>query len=54
MKKQKSVSDVEECKEEKLTRCPERLSKDWDAPTYAFYRPLPIVTYIKGRRVHQF
>jgi hypothetical protein len=32
----------------------ERLSKDWKSPIYAFYKPIPEVTNVKGRRCHEF
>jgi hypothetical protein len=31
-----------------------RLSKDWNSPIYAFFKPMPIVEYIDNRRVHIF
>jgi hypothetical protein len=32
----------------------ERLTKEWTAPIYAFFRPVPIVEYVEGRRCHSF
>lgn len=32
----------------------ERLSKEWNAPVYAFYEPVPDVGYEGGRRFHSF
>jgi hypothetical protein len=31
-----------------------RLSKDWNAPVYAFYEPVPEIGYEDGRRYHSF
>ncbi|KAG2086663.1 uncharacterized protein F5147DRAFT_553382, partial [Suillus discolor] len=31
-----------------------RLSKDWTAPVYAFFRSAPTIEYIDGRRCHSF
>jgi hypothetical protein len=31
-----------------------RLSKDWGAPIYAFFKPDPVVEYVDGRRCHAF
>ncbi|KAG1722965.1 uncharacterized protein EDB91DRAFT_1063679, partial [Suillus paluster] len=31
-----------------------RLSKDWTAPIYAFFRSTPTIEYINGRRCHLF
>ena len=31
-----------------------RLSKDWNAPVYAFYQPVPEIGYEDGRRYHSF
>ena len=33
---------------------PERMMKDWNAPIYAFFAPLPKVTMKDGRRAHEF
>jgi hypothetical protein len=33
---------------------PERLTKDWTAPIYTFFRPVPNIEYIGGRRCHTF
>ena len=30
----------------------ERLSKEWNSPVYAFFKPTPSVVYINDRRVH--
>lgn len=27
---------------------------DWNAPIYAFFEPVPTITYVDGRRVHVF
>ncbi|KAF8258098.1 hypothetical protein EI94DRAFT_1527355, partial [Lactarius quietus] len=32
----------------------ERLSKDWDAPIYAFFKPMPVVEYIDQCKAHVF
>ncbi|KAF8234908.1 hypothetical protein L208DRAFT_1071359, partial [Tricholoma matsutake] len=32
----------------------EQLSKDWKSPVYAFYQPVPDITYIAGHRCHEF
>jgi hypothetical protein len=32
----------------------ERLTKDWTAPVYAFFKPTPTVEYVEGRRCHVF
>ena len=32
----------------------ERLSKDWNAPIYAFFKPTPLIDYVDNRRVHAF
>jgi hypothetical protein len=32
----------------------EKLRKDWTAPAYAFYRPVPEIGYEDGRRFHTF
>ena len=32
----------------------ERLSKDWTAPIYAFFKPNPLIEYVEGRRCHAF
>ncbi|KAF8163030.1 hypothetical protein B0H34DRAFT_672127 [Crassisporium funariophilum] len=32
----------------------ERLSKEWNSPIYAFFKPIPLIEYIKERRVHVF
>ena len=32
----------------------ERVSKDWRSPVYAFYHPVPKITYIDERRCHEF
>ncbi|EJD32856.1 hypothetical protein AURDEDRAFT_46353, partial [Auricularia subglabra TFB-10046 SS5] len=32
----------------------ERLSQKWNAPVYAFYRPVPTIGYKNGRRYHEF
>ena len=32
----------------------ERLTKEWTAPIYAFFRPVPIIEYVDGRRSHVF
>jgi hypothetical protein len=37
-----------------LTDKAERLSKDWKSPVYAFYQPIPDVTYVNDRRCHEF
>jgi hypothetical protein len=31
-----------------------RLSRDWKAPIYAFFHPIPDIGYVKGRRCHSF
>ncbi|KAF8960089.1 hypothetical protein BDZ97DRAFT_1761045 [Flammula alnicola] len=31
-----------------------RLAKDWDAPIYVFFKPMPSVEYINGRKAHVF
>lgn len=31
-----------------------RLSKDWNAPVYAFYQPVPEIGYEEDRRYHSF
>jgi hypothetical protein len=30
------------------------LKKDWNAPIYSFFHPVPAVDYDKGRRFHEF
>ena len=32
----------------------EQLMKDWSAPVYAFFKPIPTIDHIEGRRVHIF
>ncbi|TDL29001.1 hypothetical protein BD410DRAFT_695207, partial [Rickenella mellea] len=32
----------------------DRLTKEWTAPVYAFFEPVPLVEYVKGRRSHVF
>jgi hypothetical protein len=32
----------------------DRLSKSWDAPVYAFFKPTPTVQYFKNRKAHVF
>jgi hypothetical protein len=32
----------------------ERLMKDWTSPVYAFFKPIPLIGLIDGRRVHIF
>ena len=32
----------------------DRLSKDWRSQIYAFYEPVPEITYVKGWRCHEF
>jgi hypothetical protein len=32
----------------------ERLSKRWDAPVYAFFKPYPTIEYFDGRKAHVF
>ncbi|KAF8261703.1 hypothetical protein EI94DRAFT_1705327 [Lactarius quietus] len=32
----------------------ERLSKDWDAPIYTFFKPMPVVEYIDQHKAHVF
>ena len=32
----------------------EQLTKEWTAPIYAFFRPVPIIEYVDGRRSHVF
>jgi hypothetical protein len=32
----------------------DRLSKDWDAPIYAFFKPMPVIEYIDRRKAHVF
>ena len=32
----------------------EWLSKDWKSPIYAFYNPVPDITYINGQCCHKF
>jgi hypothetical protein len=32
----------------------ERLSKDWNSPIYVFFKPTPLIEYVKERRVHVF
>jgi hypothetical protein len=32
----------------------ERLSKDWNTPVYAFFKPTPQIGYADGRRYHSF
>jgi len=31
-----------------------RLMKRWDAPVYAFFRPMPAIIYVGDRKVHVF
>jgi hypothetical protein len=31
-----------------------RLQKDWDAPIYVFFKPLPSIQYIQNRKAHVF
>ena len=33
---------------------PERLSRDWTAPIYAFFHPVPAIKTCRGRRCHEF
>jgi hypothetical protein len=33
---------------------PERMSKDWEAPIYAFFGPEPLIEHVEGRRCHAF
>lgn len=35
-------------------KCIERLLKEWNSPIYVFFKPIPTIEYIKGRRVHVF
>jgi hypothetical protein len=37
-----------------LTMCLAHLSKEWKSPVYAFYEPVPTVTYVNNRRCHEF
>ena len=37
-----------------LTEQTEHLAKDWNSPIYAFFKPIPFVDHIDGRRVHIF
>ena len=37
-----------------LTKFLDRLQKEWDAPIYAFFGPLPSIEYVSGRKVHVF
>jgi hypothetical protein len=30
------------------------LSKDWKSPIYAFYEPIPDITYVNDRQCHEF
>jgi len=30
------------------------LKKDWNAPIYSFFHPVPTIDYHKGRRFHEF
>jgi hypothetical protein len=30
------------------------LSKEWDAPVYVFFKPMPVVEYIGGHKAHVF
>ena len=32
----------------------ERVSKDWRSPVYAFYHPVPKITYLDEGRCHEF
>ena len=32
----------------------ERLRKEWDAPIYVFFKPLPTVEYVGDRKAHVF
>lgn len=32
----------------------EHMMKSWTSPIYAFYEPIPIITYVDGRRCHVF
>ena len=32
----------------------ERLTKEWRAPIYAFFHPIPTIVYEDGRRAHAF
>jgi len=32
----------------------ERLAKDWTSPIYAFFKSIPLIDYIGGRRLHVF
>ena len=32
----------------------ERLAKKWTSPVYVFFRPIPCIEYVEGRRVHVF
>ena len=34
--------------------CIERLAKDWTSPIYVFFKPVPIIEYVKERRIHVF
>jgi hypothetical protein len=43
------------CKMTSLTyQLLERLRKEWDAPIYVFFKPLPTVEYIDNRKAHIF
>ena len=33
---------------------PERLSRTWNSPIYAFFNPLPTISVVKGRTCHEF
>ena len=38
----------------KLISFTEHLRKDWDAPIYVFFKPIPTIEYVHGRKAHVF
>jgi hypothetical protein len=36
------------------SQCPKRLKKDWNAPIYSFFHPVPAVDYDNGHHFHEF
>lgn len=49
-----TVFDFESVWNANWMMCPDQLSKDWDAPIYAFFKPTPLVDYIKNHKAHIF
>jgi hypothetical protein len=51
--KMSSVSSIiiKELDTHHVTEC---LSKDWKSPIYAFYEPIPMITYVNDHHCHEF